>query len=140
MLAVTARRVAAAGATSALCRGMASSAAWETLAVSQPAEFVTHVALNRPDKRNAMNKTMWREVREVFESLDSDPDTRAVVLSGNGKGFTGGLDLAVRREFVVAAAHHADAFSSPPTARRTTWTGSRRLQRRRTRPGPPLSS
>ena len=33
---------------------------YETLAVSQPREWVTEVKLNRPEKRNAMNKAFWR--------------------------------------------------------------------------------
>lgn len=33
---------------------------FETLAVSQPAEYVYHVELNRPEKRNAMNDKFWR--------------------------------------------------------------------------------
>ena len=33
---------------------------FETLVVSQPAEHVYHVELNRPEKRNAMNDTFWR--------------------------------------------------------------------------------
>lgn len=36
--------------------------AFETLAVSSPRENVYHVELNRPDKLNAMNKTMWKYV------------------------------------------------------------------------------
>lgn len=32
---------------------------YETLSVSTPAPFVFHVELNRPDKLNAMNRTMW---------------------------------------------------------------------------------
>ena len=33
---------------------------FETLAVSKPQEHVVQVELNRPEKRNAMNKTFWR--------------------------------------------------------------------------------
>lgn len=42
-----------------LVRGM-SSKTFETLAVSQPAPFVKHVQLNRPDKFNAFNTALWR--------------------------------------------------------------------------------
>ena len=37
-----------------------SSYTFETLAVSKPQEHVVQVELNRPDKRNAMNKAFWR--------------------------------------------------------------------------------
>jgi len=44
-----------------LKRTMTSSAyKFETLNVTEPSEFVYHVEINRPDKRNAMNKTFWR--------------------------------------------------------------------------------
>ena len=74
---------------------MSSSSQFETVKVDQVADFVSHVQLNRPDRANAMNKQMWAEIRAVFEQLSEDPDTRAVVVSGSGKGFTGGLDLQV---------------------------------------------
>lgn len=45
-------------------RAMSSSGGpgspYTSLAISQPAEFITHVELNRPEKRNAMNKAFWR--------------------------------------------------------------------------------
>jgi len=44
-----------------LKRTMTSSAyKFETLNVTEPSEFVYHVEINRPDKRNSMNKTFWR--------------------------------------------------------------------------------
>ena len=39
---------------------MASSYNFETITVSQPSRFVFHVQLNRPEKRNAMNKMLRR--------------------------------------------------------------------------------
>eukprot|EP01064_Diplonema_japonicum_P027989 TRINITY_DN4205_c1_g2_i1.p1 TRINITY_DN4205_c1_g2~~TRINITY_DN4205_c1_g2_i1.p1 ORF type:complete len:272 (+),score=57.01 TRINITY_DN4205_c1_g2_i1:62-877(+) len=54
---------------------------------------VAHVMLNRPKKLNAMNNAFWREFRECFVKIGSDPAVRAVVVSGNGRMFTAGLDL-----------------------------------------------
>lgn len=82
-------------ASQPFARAMASTTQYETLKVDQIADFVSHVQLNRPDRANAMNKQMWAEIRAVFDELSEDPDTRAVVVSGSGKGFTGGLDLQV---------------------------------------------
>lgn len=65
---------------------------FETLDVSQNG-YVTTVTLNRPDKLNAMNAAMFREIGEAFRWIDTETDTRAVVLAGNGKHFTAGLDL-----------------------------------------------
>jgi len=66
---------------------------YETLTVSTPSEFVYHVQLNRPSKRNAMNKTMWTEMGDCFQSLAADEDCRSILLSGTGKAFASGIDL-----------------------------------------------
>ncbi|XP_022106988.1 delta(3,5)-Delta(2,4)-dienoyl-CoA isomerase, mitochondrial-like isoform X2 [Acanthaster planci] len=66
---------------------------YETLAVSQPRDYVKQVELNRPEKRNAMNQTFFREMRECFHQFAEDGDCRAVVLTGAGKAFSTGLDL-----------------------------------------------
>jgi enoyl-CoA hydratase len=65
---------------------------YETLQVSLEAH-VAVIRLNRPDKANAMNLAMWHEMRTAFEWADSTPDVRAVVLEGEGKLFTSGIDL-----------------------------------------------
>lgn len=66
--------------------------AYETLDVTIK-DGVAHVAMNRPEKLNAMNGTFFSEMGKAFKALDANPDVRAVVLSGNGKHFTAGLDL-----------------------------------------------
>ncbi|XP_038641949.1 delta(3,5)-Delta(2,4)-dienoyl-CoA isomerase, mitochondrial isoform X3 [Scyliorhinus canicula] len=66
---------------------------FETLRVSQARDSVLHVELNRPEKRNAMNKTLWREMVECFQRIAQDTDQRVVVVSGAGKMFTAGIDL-----------------------------------------------
>jgi len=65
---------------------------FETLEVSFDGA-VAQVALNRPDKLNAMNPAMFREIGEAFRWLGEKSGVRAVVLSANGKHFTAGLDL-----------------------------------------------
>ncbi len=54
---------------------------------------VAWVYLNRPSKKNAMNPPAWRESIPIFDDLDKDPDIRAIVLSGKGSCFCGGIDL-----------------------------------------------
>ncbi|XP_069119265.1 delta(3,5)-Delta(2,4)-dienoyl-CoA isomerase, mitochondrial-like [Argopecten irradians] len=67
---------------------------FETLKVTQTKKFVTQVELNRPNKLNAMNNVFWSEMRTCFQQLNSDSDCRVIVLSGAGRVFTAGLDLA----------------------------------------------
>jgi enoyl-CoA hydratase/carnithine racemase len=56
---------------------------------------VAIVSLNRPEKANSMNETMWQELQACFEWADDEPGVRAVVLAGNGKHFCAGIDLGM---------------------------------------------
>jgi enoyl-CoA hydratase len=56
---------------------------------------VATVNLNRPDKANSMNATLWSELQSCFEWLDQESAVRAVILAGNGKHFCAGIDLAM---------------------------------------------
>ncbi|XP_055991647.1 delta(3,5)-Delta(2,4)-dienoyl-CoA isomerase, mitochondrial [Sorex fumeus] len=66
---------------------------YESLKVTSSMKHILHVQLNRPEKRNAMNKAFWREMVECFNKIAQDADCRAVVISGEGKIFTAGIDL-----------------------------------------------
>jgi enoyl-CoA hydratase/carnithine racemase len=55
---------------------------------------VRHVALARPDKRNAINEDIVRELAEAFEAAWQDDEVRVVVLRGEGAMFSSGMDLA----------------------------------------------
>ncbi|RUS81704.1 hypothetical protein EGW08_010511 [Elysia chlorotica] len=92
-----------------LCARAMSAAAdksyeFKTLKVHSPAEFVKHVELNRPERLNAMNMDFWREMVECFDKLAEDEDCRVVILSGSGKAFTSGLDLADNGLFQIIMA------------------------------------
>jgi len=67
---------------------------FETLQLSVDSH-IAHVRINRPDKANAMNRAMWREIGNAFEWIDATPEVRVAVLSGNGAHFTSGIDLAM---------------------------------------------
>ncbi len=54
---------------------------------------VAHVELARPGKFNAMDKAMFEDLGDTFRKLGHDPAVRAILLSGQGKHFTAGLDL-----------------------------------------------
>ena len=59
------------------------------------ADKVATVTLNRPDKANAMNWQMWQDIRSAMQWADRTPSVRAVVLQGEGKHFTSGIDLTM---------------------------------------------
>ena len=65
---------------------------FDTLAL-ELADQVALVELNRPDKANAMNAAMWRELEECFRWCDREPAVRAVVLAARGRHFCAGIDL-----------------------------------------------
>ncbi|HEV3333246.1 MAG TPA: enoyl-CoA hydratase-related protein [Bryobacteraceae bacterium] len=52
------------------------------------------LALNRPEKRNALSAQLCRELVHTLESAQSDPQIGAVLLTGNGKHFCAGMDLS----------------------------------------------
>ncbi len=58
------------------------------------ADHVARVTLIGPGKGNAMGPAFWAELPEVFGTLDADPEVRAIVLTGSGRNFSYGLDLA----------------------------------------------
>ena len=58
------------------------------------ADGIADVRLNRPDKLNAMDKAMFAALGDAGKALAEDRSVRAVVLSGEGRGFCSGLDLA----------------------------------------------
>ena len=55
---------------------------------------VADVRLNRPDKINALDPAMFAGLRDAARRVAADPSVRVVVLSGEGRGFCAGLDLA----------------------------------------------
>jgi enoyl-CoA hydratase len=53
------------------------------------------VTLNRPDKLNALNSTVYKELYDVFEAIENDPEVRVVILTGAGeRAFCAGSDIA----------------------------------------------
>lgn len=70
--------------------------------VTAPFDHVLHVELNRPEKRNAINRDMFREIHEVFQEIANDKQCRAVVLSGSGNMFCAGIDYMDMTEMMTS--------------------------------------
>ena len=66
---------------------------YETLLVESK-DGVTTVTLNRPEKKNAINGTMWDELRTVFSGYGQDPADRVLVITGADGAFCSGADLS----------------------------------------------
>jgi 2-(1,2-epoxy-1,2-dihydrophenyl)acetyl-CoA isomerase len=64
----------------------------ETIVVERAGGVVT-LTLNRPEKKNAANDAMWRELLETFEEVADRPEDRVLVITGAGDAFCSGADL-----------------------------------------------
>lgn len=66
---------------------------YETLLV-EIGDGIATVTLNRPEARNALNRTLIRELGDALEALDGNAEARAIVLRGAGdRAFCAGADL-----------------------------------------------
>jgi enoyl-CoA hydratase/carnithine racemase len=61
---------------------------------AEVSDRVLTITLNRPDRLNAWTATMGRELIEAFDRADADDEVRVVVVTGAGRGFCAGADLA----------------------------------------------
>ena len=55
---------------------------------------IAHMTLTRADKMNALDPAMFEAICGAIDELSAMPDLRAVVVSGEGRGFCAGLDLS----------------------------------------------
>jgi len=61
---------------------------------TEVANRVLTITLYRPDRLNAWTATMGRELIEAFDQADADDEVRAIVITGAGRGYCAGADLA----------------------------------------------
>jgi 2-(1,2-epoxy-1,2-dihydrophenyl)acetyl-CoA isomerase len=63
---------------------------------------VVRLTMNRPERRNALNDALQRELLAAFERVRDDESVRAIVLTGAGKGFCAGADLSAFQQMPTA--------------------------------------
>ncbi len=56
-------------------------------------DHIAWITLNRPEKRNAINRAMRKELGDVYTDVKYNPDIWIAILTGNGKVFCAGKDL-----------------------------------------------
>ena len=64
-------------------------------------EDITHIVLNRPEKRNNMNAAFWDELPAIIRDIDENARARVIVISSTGPHFCGGLDVSMFASGVV---------------------------------------
>ncbi|MBO6655662.1 MAG: enoyl-CoA hydratase [Pseudomonadales bacterium] len=65
----------------------------DDIVLTETTDNITTVTLNRPDALNALSTDLRRRLAEVFQQLKGDDNTQVIILTGNGRAFTAGLDL-----------------------------------------------
>lgn len=83
------------------------------------ADGVCDIRLYRAERANALNEAMWRELRTAFQWADATGAVRVVILSGTGRNFCAGIDLAMLADVAKTVTHdHADAARGREALRR----------------------
>jgi len=72
---------------------MPEAMSYETIRYETDGPILT-VTLNRPEKLNAYTATMGAELADAIEQADTDDAIRAVILTGEGRGFCAGADIS----------------------------------------------
>ncbi len=93
---------------------------YETIRIDRQ-DGIAWLVMNRPEKRNAMNPQMHYEMDRALPELEADPETRLVVLTGEGEAFCAGQDL---REYFRG-------LDDNPAERRRAGEASERWRNRR---------
>jgi enoyl-CoA hydratase/carnithine racemase len=68
---------------------------------------VATITLNRPDRLNAWTQTMLSELRSSFEEAGGDNGVRAIIVTGAGRGFCAGADMANLAQGAQGARPHS---------------------------------
>ena len=78
----------------------------------EAADGVARVTIDRPERKNAMNRQMWRTIASLFATLGANASVRVVILAGAGGDFCAGADIAefdtVRGDPQAARAYEAE--------------------------------
>ena len=60
----------------------------------ETAHRVATITMNRPERLNALSPQLWAEIDQGLAAADADPEVRSVVLTGNGRAFSAGIDMS----------------------------------------------
>ena len=66
-------------------------------------DSVAQIILNRPEKRNSMNWSFWKDLPKLVEEIDHNSMAKCIVISSTGPVFSAGLDLSLFGDSVFAS-------------------------------------
>ena len=74
---------------------------------------VRTLILNRPDRLNALSFELLAALNSAFEDIEQDDTVRAVLLTGAGRGFSAGADLAMQVDGPLDLGDMIEAYYNP---------------------------
>ena len=86
----------------------------EPMVLVDRGDGVATITLNRPDVLNVFSGGMGGDLGAAFASVDADDDVRAIVLTGAGRAFCAGADMAPTSGSFSAGGASSSGFSSSP--------------------------
>jgi enoyl-CoA hydratase/carnithine racemase len=110
-----------------LGRTFARTTSMETLLLEHDTELpgLVTITLNRPDKLNAINGAMHRELQQACRELQDDAEARVVILTGAGRAFSAGADLGASQSGARSPLPNRHANRSPLEERLQSSVGNR---------------
>lgn len=66
---------------------------WQTLKTEQQGGILI-LTINRPEAMNALNLLVYKEINEVLDEIEQCPDVKVLIITGEGKAFVAGADIA----------------------------------------------
>ncbi len=80
---------------------------------------VALLTLNRPEKLNALSNELLGAIVDALDRIELDPAIRAVVITGSGRAFSAGADIAAFQHHMQAGSAEAVAYLMRPGHRMT---------------------
>ncbi len=72
---------------------------------------IAYIVFNRPKVLNALNRAVFEELKEILDDLCADKETLAVIVTGQGKAFVAGADIAEMRQYTPAEGREFGLFA-----------------------------
>ena len=94
-------------------------AAFDALQFSGPNDGVLEITISTPGKLNAVDAPKHLALADVWTAVDRDPDTRVVVVHGEGGAFSAGGDLEMIKEIAANFEARTRPYERPGTSSTT---------------------
>lgn len=78
--------------------------------------YKAYVILNKPDKLNALDFSMYEDILRYMKELDKDPSIRVVILKGNGRAFSAGFDINAEMNLTLTPLEERSSFQRSSNA------------------------